>query len=90
MFVIIAVPMFFGLLAAAMDYEPTKSSTATLLMTQATMYPLRGWALWLVWNHVVVREFPLDRLSFLSAFFIAWGINFVTASVADNNAGEQQ
>ena len=56
----------------------TAGDKAVEALGNALGYFYSGWIFWLVWNHIVVKEFSLPTISYISAFFIAFAIHAVT------------
>ncbi len=86
--VIIATDLLFGIgYALASDGKtafpkPTASDMATNWFSSAMALPIRGLFVWLVWNHVVVHEFSVPTIGYLSATFIAWAAHAATAKTS--------
>lgn len=74
----------------AKDEKPTKDSRnhgdkAVHALAGLMLMFTNALIVWLVWNHVVVSEFAVPTISYVSAYFIAWAIRCCALPLREKN-----
>lgn len=85
--------LVLGLLAAiyhlAKDEDATKDKRthgdkAAHALAGIIVAFLNALIVWLVWNHIVVKEFAVPTISYVSAYFMAWAVRQCAMPLREN------